>query len=118
MPSPPWLFSWQARRVSSSRDPLVLRPLVVHATVCKEHLSGDLVDVDAIGEAEGHAIGLIGQHRRLAAARPDTHQPLVRVGDVEVAGLVVEAQAQRTAARALCDFRWPSPGPCLVVSVA
>jgi hypothetical protein len=22
----------------------------------------------------------------------------------------VEAQAQRTAARALCDFRWPSPG--------
>jgi hypothetical protein len=83
---------------------------VVHTAVRKEHLPGDLVDVDPVGEAQWHAASLVGQHRRLAAARADAHPPLIRVGDVEAPEPVVEAQAQRPAAPALREFRRPGPG--------
>ena len=75
----------------------MLCPRVRRAAVCEVDIAGDLVDVHPVGEAQRRAAGLRGEHGRFPTVRPDAHQPHVCVGDVEVAGVVVEPKAQRPA---------------------
>jgi hypothetical protein len=88
----------------------VWRPPAIPTNVRKEHFFGDLIDVNTVGEAEWHTINLGDQHLRFATTWTDTHQPLISVRDVKVAGPVVEAQAQRAATLAVRHFRRRSAG--------
>jgi hypothetical protein len=62
------------------------------AAISEVDVTGSLIDVDAVDKVEGNAIGSCGEHLGLSAVGPDLHEPLVGVGDVEVAGLVVEGE--------------------------
>lgn len=60
--------------------------------------SGFVVDLDAVGEAERAAAPLpLRRHQRPGheVVRPDHSQPVVGVGDVQLAGLPVELEPQR-----------------------
>jgi hypothetical protein len=75
---------------------------VLGAAVGEVHVTGLLVDVDAVGEVERRAAGVPRRHGlRQPAAPAHAHEPQVRVREVEVAGGAVELQAQRTPARDL-----------------
>lgn len=51
-------------------------------------------DVQVIGERERHSLGVVCEDLGLAALGPDDHQSEVRVAEVEVARLGVEAESQ------------------------
>jgi hypothetical protein len=71
------------------------------AAVGEVDVAGVLVDVDAIEVIERDAVGLRGEHVGLATPRPNPHQALVGVGEVEDSRLEVEREPQRTPTRAL-----------------
>lgn len=93
-------------RVGVHRD-LPVEPAGVRAAAVGEvGITRSLVDVKAIEEVEGDAVRLGRDHLGLAAVGPDLHQPLVRVGDVELAGLPEQPDPQRAPADALPLLRW------------
>jgi hypothetical protein len=97
----------------------MLCPCIRLATIGKIDIAGDLVDVHAICETQRRTTGLCRENRRLSTVGPDTHQTHIRVGNVEVAGVVVEPQPKRTATGALCgDRRELSDIVTLVLDVA
>jgi hypothetical protein len=71
----------------------VLRAGVASARVDEVDVAGGMVDVNAVGEVEGHAASLRCDHLDLATGWAYPHQPHVHISEVQVAGLGVELQA-------------------------
>ena len=69
---------------------------VSHARVGEEH-GAVPVDVEVVREPDQVPAGFPREGGRHAAAPADGHEPVVRVGDVELAGLPVEPQPERPA---------------------
>ena len=60
-----------------------------------------VVEVEVVGEVEAHALGLRCERRGQPALGADLEQAKVGVGDVQVPGLLIEAEPERSAADVL-----------------
>ena len=60
-----------------------------------------VVEVEVVGEVEAHALGLRCERRGQPALGADLEQAEVGVGDVQVPGLLIETEPERTAADVL-----------------
>ena len=73
---------------------------VSHARVSEEYGSIPM-DIEVVREPDEVPVGFPRDGGRHAAALANDHQTVVRVGDVELAGLPVEPQTERPAAEFL-----------------
>lgn len=91
---------YSTERKNQSGVSLCSLSAVSHARVSEEH--GPIaVDIEIVREPDEVAVGFPRDGGRHAAALANDHQTVVRVGDVELAGLPVEPQTQRPAAEFL-----------------
>lgn len=71
------------------------------ATIREIHITSRLINVNAVDKVKRRPIRPGREHLRFATVRANLHEPLVRIGNIQVPRALMEREPQRAPAQAL-----------------